>query len=145
MRTVGLLLLLSAAACTGPGTPAGAFVEVTVDVQRPHVMVSIDDEPVDPGGNTTSHAVSKEFHFDSWDQAMGTHTVSFSGDGVNAGTIVVPGGRCVGACAANTCTSDVKWEWSAVVIDKDGNASLDCLRCLDSNSQALFQDCPPAP
>ena len=48
--------------------------------------------------------------------------------------------------ADNGCDpAKVVWEWSAVVIDKNGGVTLDCLRCLDSNSQALYQSCPPAP
>jgi hypothetical protein len=148
MRAALVLLIASGTtACTGPGNASGAYVDISVDVQRPHVTITLDNDVIDPGTNTTSHAVSQEWHYDDWKQASGvSHTVSFAGGGVGAGAIVVPGGRCAMECPLNGCDpAKVVWEWSAVVIDKDGNATLDCLRCLDGNSQALFQSCPPAP
>ncbi|HTJ43144.1 MAG TPA: hypothetical protein VL463_13660 [Kofleriaceae bacterium] len=145
MRAALALVLL--AACTGPSIPEGAHVWLTVDVQRPDVQVAINGDLADPGTNTTAGAVSQEFDYDSWDQAAAdSYDVTVTGTGVTSGKVVVPGGRCVGECIAAGCDpNDVKWEWSAVLVDHDGNAALDCVRCWSANRMQLASDCPQAP
>ena len=143
MRALVAFVIAGAVAACTPSTPAGVSVTVTVDVQRPHVQVTLDGAAFDPGGNT-AHAVSAQYGYDTWDQAMvDTHAVSVTEGGAVLGTVTVPSGRCVAACAAGGCVADdVKYEWSAVAVDLQGKVGLACLMC-QSASGILVTDCPP--